>query len=56
MAELLAQMEGVTALIASVVWHRHATHGGHAPAGEDVDFDRQAIIVREAKGNSQTGW
>jgi len=33
-AGLLAQMDGITALCASAVWHRHAIDGGDAPAGE----------------------
>jgi len=51
-AGLLAQMEGVTALLARLLYGT----GMRLMEGirlriKDVDFDRQVIIVREAKGN-----
>lgn len=51
-AGLLAQMEGITALLARLLYGT----GMRLMEGlrlriKDVDFDRQVIIVREAKGN-----
>ena len=52
MAGLLAQMEGVTALLARLLYGTGMRlMEGMRLRVKDVDFDRQAIIVREAKGN-----
>ena len=48
----LAPTEGVTALLARLLYSAGMRlMGGMHPRVKDVDFDRQAIIVREAKGN-----
>ena len=52
MAGLLAQMDGVTALLARLLYGTGMRlMEGMRLRVKDVDFDRQAIIVREAKGN-----
>ncbi len=52
MAGLLAEMEGVTALLARLLYGTGMRlMEGMRLRVKDVDFDRQAIIVREAKGN-----
>ena len=51
-AGLLAQMEGVTALLARLLYGTGMRlMEGIRLRVKDVDFDRHAIIVREAKGN-----
>jgi integron integrase len=51
-AGLLAQMEGVTALLARLLYGTGMRlMEGTRLRVKDVDFDRQVIIVREAKGN-----
>ncbi len=51
-AGLLAQMEGVTALLARLLYGTGMRlMEGIRLRVKDVDFDRQVIIVREAKGN-----
>jgi len=51
-AGLLAQMEGVTALLARLLYGTGMRlMEGIGLLVKDVDFDRQVIIVREAKGN-----
>lgn len=54
-AGLLAQMEGVTALLARLLYGTGMRlMEGMRLRIKDVDFDRHAIIVREAKGNRLT--
>lgn len=51
-AGLLAQMEGITALLAKLLYGTGMRlMEGVRLRVKDVDFDRNAIIVREAKGN-----
>ena len=51
-AGLLAQMEGITALLARLLYGTGMRlMEGIRLRVKDVDFDRHAIIVREAKGN-----
>ncbi|MBA3595075.1 MAG: integron integrase [Polaromonas sp.] len=51
-ASLLAQMEGVTALLARLLYGTGMRlMEGLRLRVKDVDFDRRAIVVREAKGN-----
>jgi len=53
-AGLLAQMEGVTALLARLLYGTGMRlMEGIRLRVKDVDFDRQVINVREAKGNKR---
>ena len=51
-ASLLAQMDGITALLAKLLYGTGMRlMEGMRLRIKDVDFDRNAIVVREAKGN-----
>ena len=51
-ASLLAHLEGTTALLARMLYGTGMRlMEGLRLRVKDVDFDRQAIVVREAKGN-----